>query len=187
MSMFYFAGRMRRQQLRRLSRIGRFHKRIELKKFPDKAPGFTINESDYNGYFEYKNKKKYHSTASLIEHRIDSVLVRSRLCSTLMQSRELVKHGKVLVNGQKITYCAYICPNFAAITLSLAYRIRRKKELNRLAKNNRFGFYIPTNFMYVDFRLLLVWLWRNPGNVEKAALPFPEGSLSTFIGSMATP
>lgn len=50
-----------------------------------------------------KNKPWIESLSSLVERRIDSVLFRAGFAPSIRAASQMISHGKVLVNGKKLT------------------------------------------------------------------------------------
>lgn len=78
---------------------------------------------------------------NLLERRLDNVLYRLKLATTRRQARQVIVHGHVLVNGEKVYSPSYLvevneeisfAPNVAEKTLFLEQAI--DKRLNTAAK-----------------------------------------------------
>lgn len=158
LSLFY--GRIRRHQLRKLSTI---------------AKNYRFDTTDkYNGLL------KNATMASLMERRIDCVLIRSNFVKSIFEARQLITHGKVLVGRYKVTAFAQHLPNFVPLTLISSYRWKRKEELLELIKNDKLVLY-PPKYLHVDYILMLAMIIRHPFNPE-IKYPTPELSMDAFKG-----
>lgn len=74
---------------------------------------YGINERQFQRLFReaLKNKEVVTGTAfiQLLESRLDNLLFRFGFARTRRQARQLVNHGHVLVNGQKVDLPSYTC------------------------------------------------------------------------------
>ena len=67
----------------------------------------------------------------LLESRLDSVLYRSHFVSSFRDARQLISHGHVFVNGNKITTSSFVLSDGDVISLSKnVHRLIEKKVLN---------------------------------------------------------
>ena len=98
----------------------------------------------------------------ILESRLDSLLFRSNFCSSILEARQLVKHGKVkLLVPKKKNNLTWIhlenpghrVPYFTPIQLDDILKIRRKHYLIKTLKAHRFCNY-PPNYLYVNFSLM---------------------------------
>ncbi|MGC2310160.1 MAG: 30S ribosomal protein S4 [Candidatus Babeliaceae bacterium] len=55
---------------------------------------------------------------SLLERRLDNVVYRLKLASTRLQARQIIVHGHIYVNGQKVYSPSYLTNIHEVITLS---------------------------------------------------------------------
>ena len=68
----------------------------------------NMNERQFrNVYKKAIMKKEYENLAGLLERRLDAVIYRSKLSSTIFSSRQLINHGHVKVNGKKVNISSY--------------------------------------------------------------------------------
>ncbi|MBI2877685.1 MAG: 30S ribosomal protein S4 [Candidatus Tectomicrobia bacterium] len=66
---------------------------------------YGVFEQQFKNYFEKADKRKGitgENLLRLLELRLDSVIYRSGLGSSMKESRQLVRHGHFLVNGKKV-------------------------------------------------------------------------------------
>jgi len=100
---------------------------------------------------------------SCLESRLDMNLFRLGFFSSIFESKQAVLHGKVLVNGVKITFDHYIlkpgdiiefCPKFrAALKLRMISRRKKKSYSDRL-KLKPTPSWIHTDYSNLSFILL---------------------------------
>lgn len=100
---------------------------------------YGVNESQLMRYVK-QAKRVRGSTGEvllqLLEMRLDNMIFRLGMAPTIMAARQLVSHGHILVNGQKVNIPSFQCK--PKDTLS----IRQKKQSQELVKkylteNNR--------------------------------------------------
>ena len=66
--------------------------------------GFNFKGDVSKSRIDVESKTKF----ALLEARLDVLLVRAQFCQTLASAKQLVRHGKVCVDGQKITISSYL-------------------------------------------------------------------------------
>lgn len=97
----YPPGQHGLQIKKKLSEYGRqLREKQRLKKI------YGLSESTLKKYYINSEKSKGNTTErliSLLELRLDNVLYRSNLTNSRSGSRQIVSHGKVLVNDHKVT------------------------------------------------------------------------------------
>lgn len=97
----YPPGQHGLQKTKKLSEYGRqLREKQRLKKI------YGLSESTLKKYYNNSEKSKGNTTEyliSLLELRLDNILYRANLADSRSGSRQLVSHGKVLVNGHKVT------------------------------------------------------------------------------------
>jgi len=72
---------------------------------------YGVYERQFRGYFRKAVKAKGMTGAALLqllERRLDNVVYRMGLASSRAQARQLVTHGHITVNGQKVDIASYI-------------------------------------------------------------------------------
>ena len=72
---------------------------------------YLVSEKQFHKYYEKANRKTGVTGTillQLLETRLDNVLFRAGFCVTRRQSRQLVGHGHLLVNGKKVDIPSYI-------------------------------------------------------------------------------
>jgi small subunit ribosomal protein S4 len=71
---------------------------------------YNIHERQLRNYFEKAQRKKGNTGDNLIEMlelRLDAVVLRGGLARTIYAARQLVTHGHILVNGQRVDVPGY--------------------------------------------------------------------------------
>jgi small subunit ribosomal protein S4 len=72
---------------------------------------FGVLEGQFRNLFEKASKQKGitgENLLSTLERRLDSVVYRMGLATSRAQARQLVRHGHIQVNGQKVNIPSYI-------------------------------------------------------------------------------
>ena len=70
----------------------------------------NINERQFRNIYKRAIMKKGDSAENLIgflERRLDAVVYRSKLSTTIFAARQLINHGHVKVNGKKVNISSY--------------------------------------------------------------------------------
>jgi small subunit ribosomal protein S4 len=70
-----------------------------------------MSERQFRNFFRKAFKKKGdtgENLVGLLERRLDAVVYRAKFALTVFQARQLVSHGKVKVNGKKVTISSYL-------------------------------------------------------------------------------
>ncbi len=71
---------------------------------------YGLREKQFKRYFDFASKKRGVTPQimmELLERRLDNVVFRAGLAPTRRASRQLVSHGHILVNGQKVSSPSY--------------------------------------------------------------------------------
>jgi len=72
---------------------------------------YGVLEKQFRKYFEMASRKKGITGAELmkiLESRLDSVVFRLGFANTRPQARQLVNHGNIAVNGEKVDIASYL-------------------------------------------------------------------------------
>jgi len=141
--------------IRRLGQLPGLTKKITTRtNYPgehDKKPGAG---SDYSIRLEEKQKLKYNYGISerqlynyvkkarkmkgstgilllqMLEMRLDNIVFRLGLTSTIPESRQLINHGHILVNGQVVTIPSFQCKKNDPITIKIKSKSIFTTKLN---------------------------------------------------------
>lgn len=93
----------------RRARVSDFGKHLREKQKVKRYYGLL--ETQFRKYFEMANKKTGITGQfflELLEMRLDGVVYASGLSASRAQGRQLIRQGKILVNGNKVTIPSYI-------------------------------------------------------------------------------
>ena len=66
---------------------------------------YNVNEKQLRRYYQEAKRLKGNTGENLVrllEQRLDAVVLRSGIAPTIFAARQLVSHGHILVNGQKV-------------------------------------------------------------------------------------
>ena len=72
---------------------------------------YGVLERQFRKYFEMASRKKGitgHELLKILESRIDNVVFRMGIANTRPQARQLVTHGMIAVNGNKVDIASYL-------------------------------------------------------------------------------
>ncbi|MCX7796081.1 MAG: 30S ribosomal protein S4 [bacterium] len=81
---------------------------------------YGVSETQFRNYFELASKRKGvtgETLLQLLERRLDNVVYRLGFATSRAQARQLVAHGHVLVNGEKLDVPSYLVNIGDRITL----------------------------------------------------------------------
>ncbi len=88
------------KRARKLSEYGKqLHEKQKVKEM------YGMREKQFSRFFKIAAQKKGatgEQLLSLLERRLDNVVYRLKLATTRTQSRQIIVHGHVLVNGRKV-------------------------------------------------------------------------------------
>ncbi len=101
---------------RKLSEYG-----IQLREKQKVKRIYGVLERQFEKYFDIASRQKKTTGEALLhilETRLDNVIYRLNLAKTRYQSRQLVSHGHVQVNGKKVTIPSYNVKIGDIVTLS---------------------------------------------------------------------
>ena len=73
---------------------------------------YGVLEKQFRGYYEEANKKSGKTgevLLQILESRLDNVVYRAGFAESRDMSRQLVRHGHISVNGQKVDIPSYMC------------------------------------------------------------------------------
>jgi small subunit ribosomal protein S4 len=73
---------------------------------------YNIHERQLRNYFDKAQRKKGNTgdnLLQLLEMRLDAIVLRGGLSRTIYAARQLVTHGHILVNGERVDVPGYTC------------------------------------------------------------------------------
>lgn len=82
---------------------------------------YGISETVLNKYYNIAEKSQDNTTEkmiSLLERRLDNVLYRVSIVTSRSASKQMISHGKVFVNGKKVTVSSYLLSEKDEITFA---------------------------------------------------------------------
>ena len=112
----------------------------------------NINERQFRNIYKKAAMQKGDTGENLIgllERRLDAVVYRARLSTTIFSARQLINHGHVKVNGKKVNIGSYIVKEedtieirdkskqLAFIDIALANKERETPEYIRMDEKNK--------------------------------------------------
>lgn len=95
----------------------------------------------------------------LLEMRLDNTVYRMGLAVNRMQSRQIVRHGHILVNGKKVDIPSYNC---------------RPGEVITVAPKSRDKAFIRENVERLEGSCIYEWLSFNPQDMSGSVLAVPS-------------
>ena len=131
----------------------------------------NINERQFRNLYRKAIMKKGDSAENLIgllERRLDAVVYRSKLSTTIFGARQLINHGHVKVNGKKVNISSYQLKEeetievrdkskkLALIDIALANKEREVPEYLQVdEKNKKIKFVRTPKFEEVPYPVLM--------------------------------
>jgi small subunit ribosomal protein S4 len=82
---------------------------------------YGITEHQLLHYVKLARKRKGNTgnvLLEILEMRLDNIIYRSGLTSTISQARQLISHGHVFINKKRVTIPSYLCQVSTAITIN---------------------------------------------------------------------
>jgi len=167
--LIFFGERFLRKKLRKITKSVKIKRnRFLERKFP-------------------KNFSSQKSFGAIFGSRIDLMLYRSHFCVTMRQSRQLIKHNKVLCMSEndkgsffkfkKITNLGYNVPIFTPIKLDVELQSKRKNSFRHLLLKN-LVYYARPKDLYIDYKSFISIRLLDSNNQR---LPFGS-NISYFAG-----
>ena len=112
----------------------------------------NINERQFRNIYKKASMQKGDTSENLIgllERRLDAVVYRAKLSTTIFSARQLINHGHVKVNGKKVNIPSYVLreeetievrdksKQLALIDIALANKEREVPEYLQLDEKNK--------------------------------------------------
>ena len=91
----------------------------------------NMNERQFRNIYRKAIKKKGNTSENLVgflERRLDTVVYRAKLATTVFSARQLINHGHIKVNGIKVNIPSYLIKTKDTIEIK-----DKSKELNVIA------------------------------------------------------
>jgi small subunit ribosomal protein S4 len=100
---------------------------------------YGLNEHQFSNYYKHA-EKMYGATGSnllkLLESRLDSVVFQLKFALSKRMARQIVNHGKILVNGKKLDIPSYQVKVGDVITINEKYKSIAIKNANERNTTN---------------------------------------------------
>jgi len=102
---------------------------------------YGLLERQFRRYFSIASRKKGitgETLLQLLEQRLDNTTYRMGFAESRRQARQIVRHGMILVNGQKVDIPSYTLKAGDKLSLTEKYRgnVTLKRSLESLQKRN---------------------------------------------------
>ena len=119
----------------------------------------NINERQFRNLYKKASMQKGDTSENLIgllERRLDAVVYRAKLSTTIFSARQLINHGHVKVNGKKVNIASYVLKEedsieirdkskqLAFIDIALANKEREAPEYIQLDEKNKKAKFVRT-------------------------------------------
>lgn len=98
---------------------------------------YGVLEKQFRKYYKLASRKKGPTGSNLLqllEQRLDNVLTRGNITPTRNMARQMIVHGHILVNNQKVTRPSFQVSIKDVITLNP--KIQKNPTLNKLSEND---------------------------------------------------
>ena len=131
----------------------------------------NMNERQFRNVYKKAIMKKGDSAENLIgllERRLDAIVYRAKLATTIFSARQLINHGHLKVNGKKVNISSYQVreedtieirdksKQLAIIDIALASKEREIPEYIQLdQKNKKFKFIRVPKFEEVPYPIVM--------------------------------
>ncbi len=99
---------------------------------------YGLRERQFRRFYAMATKSQAapgETLLSLLELRLDNVVYRLKLTVTRRQARQIITHGHILVNGQRVSSPSYLVS--VNDEVSLAVQVAQKAEFNEQVINKR--------------------------------------------------
>ena len=95
----------------------------------------NMNERQFRNIYKKAIKKKGDTAENLIgllERRLDAIVYRAKLATTIFSARQLINHGHIKVNGKKVNIASYQVKEEDSICLLYTSPSPRDRSLSRM-------------------------------------------------------
>ena len=112
----------------------------------------NINERQFRNIYKKASMLKGDTSENLIgllERRLDAIIYRAKLATTIFSARQLINHGHIKVNGKKVNIASYVAKEedsieirdkskqLAIIDIALANKEREAPEYIQMDEKNK--------------------------------------------------
>ena len=131
----------------------------------------NINERQFRNIYKKAVMQKGDTSENLIgllERRLDAIIYRAKLSTTIFSARQLINHGHVKVNGKKVNISSYVVKEedsieirdkskqLAIIDIALANKERETPEYIQMdEKNKKLKFVRVPKFEEVPYPIVM--------------------------------
>ena len=122
---------------------------------------YGVMEKQFANYFKKASKSKDltgYALIKLLECRLDNLVYRLGFANSIRQARQMVVHGHILVNGQKIDIPSY------QVSVGDEIKLREKSQKNPMFKEN-----FESSILNV-----LPYISKNEADFSGTLLRYPE-------------
>jgi len=117
-----------------------------------------------------KGDKKQNAFVTFLkkfESRLDSVLYRAKFCYSIRNARQLISHGKVLVNKQVVTCKSYSLKlgDLVSINFKFAYLIKENIKKTEIWP-------IPPKHLTINYKTMQISFGKIEGSYMSTSFPF---------------
>ena len=121
---------------------------------------YGVMEKQFRNYVKKAMKDKEQTGYALIkklECRLDNLTYRLGFANSIRQARQMVVHGHILVNGEKVDIPSY------NVKIDDVLSLREKSQKSEIFKNN-----------FINFVNVLPYITKNEENFSGSLLRYPE-------------
>ena len=121
---------------------------------------YGVMEKQFKNYVKKSMKDKEQTGYALIkrlECRLDNLTYRLGFANSIRQARQMVVHGHILVNGEKVNIPSY------NVKVNDVLSLREKSQKSETFKNN-----------FINFVNVLPYITKNEDNFSGSLLRYPE-------------
>ena len=153
-------GEMAKKRRSKLSEYGiQLREKQKIKRF------YCILENQFKRYYEKAARKTIGKTGEnlliMLETRLDNIIYQMNFATSKPQSRQLIVHGHIIVNGKKVDKPSYPCKAGDVI------EIKEKSKRKRI---------ILENLKELNKQQLPSWMEVDENKVEGKIIRIPERS-----------
>lgn len=153
-----------------------------VSKFPTKGLSYRKNFRNsliaskrftvfYGGVLKKNLKKTIKLTKNIndfiieFERRIDSVILRAKFCNSIRDSRQLISHGKVLVNTKRIKNSSYKLKTGDIISIvPKAHKIVEKNLVNHFFNTTIWP--LPPKYLIINYKTMEIIFGQIQNNLN---------------------
>ncbi|MFH1831327.1 MAG: 30S ribosomal protein S4 [bacterium] len=107
---------------------------------------YGVLEKQFQRFFELASRQKGvtgETLLSLLERRLDNVIARLKLATSRVQARQMVVHGHIYVNGERVKSPSFLVNEGDVVTLSDSSLNKKVFLANVVDKKMNMGLRVP--------------------------------------------